>query len=428
MPVVNCPKCPTKLKIPDGVSGNTKCPKCSTVFPVASAPAFEVVDAPAPAPKPAAPRPAAQPAPKPAPKPAAIEPDFEVLDEKPKKRVTSDDDDDDDDDRPRKKKRRDDEDDEDDDEPRGRKKRGGKARKKRRYEDDDEDDWQPRRGGGGEFAKAKSGAMLIGVSFWLNLGTYGLLALYALIAWVMVNGSSSGSSSSSSSSSRGSSSGDSDGSFMDVMVILPGLIGLGAWIVGTVGSSIAIAGPRKSRGMAITATVFAGLHLVLTAVTFSNLQDGLGGFGRSLPGVGKVGWIVVASTLPVLDTFVPTLFYASRGITSDYAFALLAAVCEAGRLVFMLLTLKALAAAARDYDSAEKTQISLLTAVSIVGGVALLTLLMAVLLRECGFKSIGTYLNLGVATVFLMYLAYTFMMLGPALAAMQTKDACARRT
>lgn len=420
MPVVNCPKCPTKLKIPDGVSGNTRCPKCGTVFPVASAPSFEVVDAPKPAP--VAPKPAPKPA---APKPAAIEPDFEVLDEKPKKRVTSDDEDDDDD-RPRKKKKRDDEDDEDDDEPRGRKKRGGKAKKKRRYEDDDEDDWQPRRAGG-EFAKAKTGATLIGVSFWLNLGTYGLLALYALIAWVMVNGSSSGSSSSSS-SSRGSSSGDSDGSFMDVMVILPGLIGLGAWIVGTVGSSIAIAGPRKARGMAITATVFAGLHLVLTAVTFSNLQDGLGGFGRSLPGLGKLGWIAVASTLPVLDTFVPTLFYASRGITSDYAFALLAAVCEAGRLVFMLLTLKALAAAARDYDSAEKTQLSLLTAVSIVGGVALLTLLVAVLLREGNFKSIGTYLNLGVATVFLMYLAYTFMMLGPALAAMQTKDACARRS
>ena len=88
MPVVTCPQCPTKLKIPDGVSGNTRCPKCGTVFPVAPAPAFEVVDAPAP--KPAAPRPA----PKPAPKAAAMEPDFEVVDEKPKKRVTADEDDD----------------------------------------------------------------------------------------------------------------------------------------------------------------------------------------------------------------------------------------------------------------------------------------------------------------------------------------------
>ena len=70
----------------------------------------------------------------------------------------------------------------------------------------------------------------------------------------------------------------------------------------------------------------------------------------------------------------------------------------------------------------------LLTAVSIVGGVALVMLLMAVVLYEGKFKSLSTLMNLGLGTVFLMYLAYTFMMLGPALAAMQTKDACARRS
>ncbi len=417
MPVVTCPKCPTKLKVPDGVSGNTKCPKCGTVFPVAPAPAFEVVDD-APPPKPAAPRPA----PKPAPKAAAMEPDFEVVDEKPKKRVTADEDDDE---PRRKKKRNDDDDDDDDDGPRARKKRGTKTKRRTRYEDDGDDDWQPQARNGGPFAKGKTGALLLGISFWLNLGAYGLLALYALIAWVMVNGSSS---SGPSSSSRGSSSGDGDGSFLDVIVILPGLLGLGAWIVGTVGSSIAIAGPQKARGMAITATVFAALHLILTGVTFSNLQDGIGSFGRSVPGVGKIAWIVVASTLPTLDTFLPMLFYQSKGINGDYVIALLAAVCEAGRLIFMLLTLKALAGAARDYEAAEKAQFGLMTTVMILGGVALAALLVAILLREGGFKSIGTYANLAVATVFLMYLAYTFMMLGPALAAMQTKDACARRS
>ena len=51
------------------------------------------------------------------------------------------------------------------------------------------------------------------------------------------------------------------------------------------------------------------------------------------------------------------------------------------------------------------------------------------------FRQLGAHRHLAlylagaiVATVFLMYLAYTFMMLGPALAAMQTKDACARRS
>src|SRR4051795_12650396 len=90
VPLVACPKCATTLKIPDGASGNVKCPKCGMIFPVAAkhaaAPAFEVVEEfPAPAPKPAA-------------KPQPIEPDFEVVDEpKPKKKVLALDDDDDDD-------------------------------------------------------------------------------------------------------------------------------------------------------------------------------------------------------------------------------------------------------------------------------------------------------------------------------------------
>jgi hypothetical protein len=414
VPVVTCPKCPTKLKIPDGVSGNTKCPKCGTIFPVQAAPAFEVVDAAPAAPQ----KPAAAPKPAPAPKPAAkaaepMEPDFEVVDEKPKKKKKTYDDDDDDDDEPRAKKKR--------DKP--------KKKKKRYYDDDDDDDdydWQPRRRGGGAFAKGKVGALLLSISFWLNLGAYGVLTLYALIAWI---GANSGSSSSSSSPSRGRG-GDSvgDGSVVDMIVILPGLVGLGAWIVGTVGCSFAIAGPSKARGMAITATVFAGLHLVFTGVTFGNVQEGLGSFGRSLPGLGKVGWILFASTIPALNTFLPVLFFDSKAINGDYIIAILAAICEAGRLIFALLALKGMAGAARDYAAAEKSHFSLMTAIAILGGVLLFTLLIAILLKEGGFKSIKTVMNLGLATIFLMYLAYTFMMLGPALAALQTKDACDRRT
>ena len=38
MPVVVCPKCSTNLKIPDGASGNVKCPKCGAIFPTAAKP------------------------------------------------------------------------------------------------------------------------------------------------------------------------------------------------------------------------------------------------------------------------------------------------------------------------------------------------------------------------------------------------------
>jgi hypothetical protein len=411
VPVLTCPKCPTKLKVPDGVSGNTRCPKCGTVFPVIK-PAFEVVeDEPAPQPPPRAP------APKPAPatKPKPLQPDFEVIEEEPKKRRARDDDDDEED-RPRSRKKRARDDDDDDDRPR-------KKKKKKRYADDEsDDDWQPHVSAeGAAFAKGKAGALVIGISFWLNLAAYGLLALYTLIAWLLIGEESSG-------SSRGgrSGGGDGDGSFLDVIVILPGLIGLGAWLVGLIGCSIAIAGPRKAKGMAITATVFAALHLLFVGITFGNMQDGIG-IGRSVPGLGKAAWIAVASTLPALDAFLPMLFYQSKAIGNDYVIALVTGAFEAARLIVMLFALKSLAAAARDYDASERSGYGVMIVTGVMGGIALIALFVVIVLVEGKFTSPSTYANLGLGTVFLMYLGYTLMMLSPAIAAMATKDACARR-
>ena len=425
MPVVACPKCPTQLKIPDGASGNVRCPKCGTVFPAAPKPAFEVVDD-APASKPATPSKASAPLPKAPVKAAADGDDFEVVKKKPKTNrrdeEEDDDDDDDDDDRPRSKKRKrrdEDDDDDDDDRPRRRKKR------RRDYEDDDDDDdWRPQpRGQRGAFAKGKTGALLLSISFWLNAAAYGLLALYALIAWIMLIAATE---SSPSSRGRSSGGGGGDGSFMDVVVILPGLLGLGAWIVGLIGCAFAIAGPSKARGMAITATVFAALHLLLTGVTFSNTQDSLG-FGRGVPGVGKIGWIFVATSLPALDAFLPLLFYQSGAMSGEYVIALMAGVCEVGRLVFALLALKGLAVAARDYEAGEKAQFGVMTASFVVGGVAFGCLLLVLLLAEAkmGAKSAA---HLAMLSVLATFVAYACMMLSPALAAGQTKDACDRRS
>ena len=131
-----------------------------------------------------------------------------------------------------------------------------------------------------------------------------------------------------------------------------------------------------------------------------------------------MAWIVVASTLPALDGFLPMLFYQSKAIGSDYVISLLAGACEAARLIFMLLALKALAAAARDYDASERSGYGVMIVTGIMGGVALITLLVAIILQEGKFKSVNTYANIALLTVFLMYLAYTLMMLSPAFAAM----------
>jgi hypothetical protein len=401
------------------------------VFPVGGKPAFEVVDAPAaPAPKPAARR-------------KVETDDFEVLDDEPTGRAAADEGDDE---PPRKKRKRDEDDDDDlefeivvydedgnelsrsggkkkkrrddDEDERPRKK---KAKKKRRY-DDDEDDWRPAPRGGGGFASARTGALLMGISFWLNLAAFGLLALFSLAAWLMLLAATGADTGLRVRGTRG------DGSLSEVAVLLPGLVGLGAWIVGTVGCAFSIAGPARARGMAITATVFAGLHLVLTGVTFSNLHGG-GGFGMARGiGMGSPAWVVVASTLPVLDSLLPMLFYSSRAVTGgDYAVALLAAVCELLRLIFMLLALKKTAEAARDAYAAEKAHAGLMAVAAVAGGVAGFTLLMVVLLAEGGFRSFQTIGHLTILTVLVMYAAYTFMMLNPAAAALRTKDACEGR-
>ncbi|QJW94352.1 zinc ribbon domain-containing protein [Frigoriglobus tundricola] len=458
MPVVTCPKCPTRLKIPDGVSGNTRCPKCGTIFPVVAtpqagtgtkpafgsgvAPAFgsgaAPVQQPPPAPKPApqpAPKPPAAPTPTrtPAAKPPVEEPDFEIVEKKSKKRVTVEEDDE----RPRKKKRYDGYDDDgyddedDDDEPRVRKNRYNKPKKKKksRYDDDEDDDYrQPKSGARAAFSKGKIGALLISISFWLNLATYGMLSLYALLVWLLLIAATS-----SSPSSRGGMGGGGGGgeSLGEVLVVLPGLLGLGAWIVGVIGCSFSIAGPAKARGMAITATVLSGVHLVLMGVTFSNLHGGAGGgFGPARGmgvGIGSGAWLAVSSALPVLDTFLPVLFYQSKVISGDYIIALLAAVCEVARLFFMLYTLKAMAAAARDYEVAEKAQFGILVAAFVIGSVAIALLVLFILLSEGGV-GLKTALHLGAVAILLTLLAYTFMMLSPALTALQTRDACDRRS
>ncbi|MBP3958226.1 hypothetical protein J8F10_23505 [Gemmata sp. G18] len=326
---------------------------------------------------------------------------------------------DDEDDRPRSKSRRRDEDEDEDDRP----------RKKKKRRDEDEEDEQPRSGKRAAFAKGKVAALLLSISFWLNLAAYGLLTLYALIAWVGVAAATS-SSPSSRSSSGGSGGGGGAGveSALEILVVLPGLIGLGAWIVGLVGCSFAIAGPAKARGMAITSTVLSSVHLILLGVTFSNLHGGSGiGFARGLGGVGSFAWMSMVSALPSVGAFLPVLFYQSRAIGGEYIVSLLAGICEVLRLIFVLITLKGLASAARDYGAAEKAQTGVMISAFVLGGTVLGILFMTVLLAEAKFGP-STMAHLGMLMIVATLAAYTFMMLTPALAALRTRDACTRRS
>jgi len=438
VPLVACPKCATNLKIPDGSSGNVKCPKCGTIFPVAAkpaaAPAFEVVeDAPAPAPRPAA-------------KPQPIEPDFEVLDEpKPKKKVVALDDDDDDD-RPRSKRRRDDEDDDDDDRPRKKKK------KRRDYDDyDDDDDWRPT-DKGSSFGPAKVGMLMVSISLWMYASTFALFAFFLLIAWL-------------------------GASIPNGLMIVTGLLGLANWVVGLIGLGFCIAGPSKSRGLAIAATAVAAVHLVMAFVVANNektmnigamsiglasglsraerlkslgekvqketdparrreyereareLIDSLGdttGIGRTK---SEMRWHDLATLIPISDLLIANLAYESKTF-DDYVLGLLAGLLEVARGVLIILLMGAVARAARDHDVAGRSMMSMIV-FSIGIGVAMIVWLIISVIGHESKPSSSTssrggidWLIGGALIVFLVHLG---TLVYPAVLALGAKNAAARR-
>ncbi|VTT97314.1 unnamed protein product [Gemmataceae bacterium] len=525
MPVVTCPKCPTKLRVADTATGNVKCPKCGTMFPVAQTPpkpqpkpAFEVVDDAPPPPKaPAAPKSAAgpratPPAPAPAAPGAAGNPfSFDDADSKPRKKKSVFDDagddepapardedeppprkkaradedepprarkasdggkgskwggtdDEDDDDRPRKKRRRDDDDEDDeDDRPRSKKRRyaddeddeddrprSKKRRrsddddddrprgKKRRYadEDDDEDDedWhsspKKKKKGAAGFGNAKIGVLLLNISFWLYGASLALISLYIFLGWTGAfdGSSSSGSTTVRRTNNRGGFTEEtsSSTSAAELALKLPGLLGMGNWIVAGVGFGFCIAGPQRSRGMAIAAASLAAGHLVLAGISINNIGGRANLFGG---GASAITWLLWASTLLILDLVVPAIIQGHlSSVSMNEVFAVLAAGCELARLICAMLMVKAIAAAAKDYDAEEKAQFGVMGAAGVVGASAILALLVALLAKAEAIKSLSTLMNVAFGTVLLIYLGFTAMTIMPIWATHGLRGELARKS
>jgi LSD1 subclass zinc finger protein len=449
VPLVSCPKCATNLKIPDGASGNVKCPKCATIFPAAAKPApappaFEVVDdTPAPAPK----RPA---------KPEVLDPDFDVVDvPKPKKKAVAAEDDDDG--RPRSKRRRDEEDDNDD----------RSRRKKGRRRDDEDDDWRPA-GKGVSFGPAKVGMLMLSISLWLYLGTFVLLGLFLLVAWI-------------------------GASIPEGLMIVTGLLGLSNWIVALIGLGFCIAGPPKSRGLAIAATAVAAIHLIMAFVVANNEKSGrfgshtvelLSGInkadrffdimkkmeketdarrredlqkelrdlseserGRKAPFSLEEGrptarsaedmrWRDLATLQLYSDQFIAILSYQSKEF-SDYILGFLTGLLEVARLILIVLLIGAVARAARDHDGAEKSML----ATFLAGGATILAMVIVVIVAAImdnmkpdtpksvddamkAAKRMMTWPILGELAVYAVHIGSLVL---PALLAISVKSAAARR-
>src|SRR5207302_1938182 len=107
--------------------------------------------------------------------------------------------------------------------------------KRSRREEDDEEDWAApvsRKVEG--TGAAKTGMLMVGISMFIQLGTFALLAVFMLVGWM--------------------------GGFIPFgVMVIPGILGLASWVTGLVGFGLSIGGPARSRGLAIAATAVAAV-------------------------------------------------------------------------------------------------------------------------------------------------------------------------
>jgi hypothetical protein len=301
---------------------------------------------------------------------------------------------DDADDRSRSRRRDRDDDYEDDD----------RGRRKRRRDDDDYDDgyddYPDRRSDkGAPYRRGAVGVLLIAISFWIYLGVFGFLTLTGLVLWT------------------------SD-KLSEGLLVVSGILGIGNWVVAAVGVGFLIAGPAKARGLAIAAAILCLVHLIFLIVCFVKVKDATGGLG--LFGSSGLEWFVMASDLLAVDLTLPVLFYWSK-IFGEAIFFVLAGGFEVARLILLVLAVRAAADVTKGGgEAAGKGLLGVLIAGITIAASAVAWLLAIIIIEEGKLSASSRKSIMGV-TFLLTYLAYTLMLIVPALAAHQTRAALARR-
>jgi hypothetical protein len=431
------------------------------MFPAAQAVAAAPRPQPAPVPpepsKPASPPPkqptaAPKPAPLPPPPPVADEDKFEVVEDEPKpksRKARKDDDDDDDDDSPRRRteyddrprgrrrrnrlddddededgeddrprrnrRRRDDEDDEDD--------RGYRNRKRPR--DDDEEEANTKRASPrllNQRANGRVGMLLMSVSSWLYFGLFAVLALLVFIELIDVMTFDP-----TDIKAAGRGGGRDSTSFGEILAVVTGIVGLAVWIVSLIAFAFCIAGPDAARVPAIATTVTAGTHLLIVGLCAAIGAHKLTGSGLT-PASNASVWGLFATNLLQLDQFLPNLFWNSKGIKVEYLLVVLAGGLEVARLFMTLWVMNSLGHSVKSQRTAGMGQVGVVTAASVLSGGAVLTLLLAVVLRNSKFTSFKTISVLVYGWLFLLLLAYAAMLLFPALAAQRAAKALRKQS
>jgi len=362
MAVIGCLNCAGKLRFPDDMPPRrVKCTGCGHSFmagpkgPIAGGASSATVKK-----LPGSDSSAVRKKPEPPP-----DNDFDFVEEEVRPTSKRRDDDDEEDDRPRKKPIRldDDEDDrprkkparrdDDDDRPR--------SRRRDREDDDDYDDRKPPRGDTkAQYSNARTGIGLVGIGFWCQVGALGIV-VFTLFLFIVV------------------------GESVPELFIPAGLAGLANWILGAVGFSFLIAGPRKGNllGLTIALAAVTAIHLFLAfyiGFAYDNAILGVG-FGRSR---SSIGWLMLPTQMIALVFMVITEIFNSV--------FLIAAIFEIARFVLFTLVVKEYGRLTRKRDLSSSSGLLLVGLPVVLGVSFVLFFILKLIAKNSTTGSEGKYI------------------------------------
>ena len=408
MPVILCPQCRGKLRLPENIEARrVKCPSCGNTFLSSDA----EVEGEAPTPK----KPtgttsttqskinsALHQARKEKPK-EEVEDDFEVIEdeiprsrkkrddneenERPRSRRKDRDEDDEEDRRDRKNSRRRDEDDEDDDRPRSRRREREdddedrpRSRRREREEDDEDrprsrrsrdddeedrnrkssrnrdrirDDYDDRKKGPSDWSWVKLGLLFNAIGSWCMGGALGLMCLGLILAWAGIGGA-----------------------FIPKM---SGILAIGYLVVSGLGYGFCIPGPNKngSLGLCIASLSIAGIHLLIAIIIISDGGSGgrSGRFSGDITGLGGV-----STAIPMLGTVIYGLFRAGEFLALPF----LMAGIEISKLIVFALFLKATSITSKDREGQSLSGGFVIFWSSITGGIVALGIIVILIVEVSG--------------------------------------------
>lgn len=261
--------------------------------------------------------------------------------------------DDDDDGDPifRRKGRRDDDDDDYDDDDRGSRSRG-RDRRDDDYDDRDSRSRKKARRDDGRITRtqwewARKGISFVNYGFYCQLGSFGGLALFYLIAWL--------------------------GGYEPVILALACLPGLVGFILQGVGIGFIVAGPRRGNllGFSIALAATAGVHLLLMLIAAFGDKTSIGSvYSRS-----SVNWLIMSTSYLQFVLMVTSKYGGDALIICTGLF-------EIARFVLLMLYLKELGKVCKEREAAGRCTMLLIALPSAVLGSILVALLGFELLKE----------------------------------------------